>query len=202
MVGGDGVRREPAAFGPGRWWRVAATLALGAAILAGCGGDDPPVATAIPARGTTATVAAGSSSLVVVDDAPPLAPGGATPGAVAAATGNRTGTEPTADAANTARVTLTDYRVNAARTEFATGQAYTFLVQNNGDTAHQFVIERAGAVNEPLTADGETAQIAQIPSGAEATLVWTFAEAGDYQIACHESDHYDLGMSIAIAVSG
>ena len=183
----------------GRWNRWRATAATGLVallVLAGCGGgddnggDDPPEGTTVSAP---ASPRAGSVSVEIVDEASPTT-AASDPVAASPAGSPRAGQGGGSGRDRTVTVTLTDYRVNATRTAFRTNRDFTFVVQNNGDEAHQFVIERKGANGEPLEADGEVARIDSIPAGEQATLVWSFAEPGDYQIACHLADHYDLGM--------
>jgi predicted lipoprotein with Yx(FWY)xxD motif/uncharacterized cupredoxin-like copper-binding protein len=98
-------------------------------------------------------------------------------------------------------VTLKEFSVMASATEFKVGQPYTFTATNDGQYAHQMVIEPAGADNQPLEANGQQAKIASIDPGASQTLTWTFAKPGAYQIACHLMDHYAKGMVVTIHVA-
>ncbi len=65
---------------------------------------------------------------------------------------------------------------------------------------HEFVVERAGAVDEPLDVDGEAAEVEELAPGASETLTVTFSEAGNYQFACHIGQHYQNGMALNIRV--
>jgi uncharacterized cupredoxin-like copper-binding protein len=90
--------------------------------------------------------------------------------------------------------------VMASTTDFEVGQKYTFNVTNSGKYAHQFVIEKAGANYEPLEDGGNEAEIEKIEAGSSQTIEWTFAEAGNYQLACHLMTHYPMGMALTIHV--
>lgn len=103
-------------------------------------------------------------------------------------------------AAGSVDVTLTEFSVMASTTTFKVGEAYTFAVKNIGQYTHEFYIEPAGAMGEPLEANGEEAEIEDIESGADASLEWTFTEVGNFQFACHIMDHYPKGMALTIHV--
>lgn len=103
-------------------------------------------------------------------------------------------------AAGNVEVTLTEFSVSASATTFKVGEAYTFAVKNIGQYTHEFIIEPAGAIDEPLEADEKEAEIEDIESGADASLEWTFTEAGNVQLACHLMDHYPKGMALTIRV--
>jgi uncharacterized cupredoxin-like copper-binding protein len=83
------------------------------------------------------------------------------------------------------------------RPELATvrvGQTYVFAVGNAGTLAHEFVIEPAGCA-EAVALEAEF-------GGEErkAELGWTFAEPGDFQVACHLLDHYQAGLVVQVEV--
>lgn len=98
-------------------------------------------------------------------------------------------------------VTLTDGLITPDAASFAVGTAYTFSVVNKGALAHEFIVEKAGAVDEPLEAGGKEAELEDIEPGKAASLTWTFAEPGNYQLACHMMDHYQRGMATNIRVA-
>jgi predicted lipoprotein with Yx(FWY)xxD motif/uncharacterized cupredoxin-like copper-binding protein len=98
-------------------------------------------------------------------------------------------------------VTLKEFSVASSATSFKVGQPYTFTITNDGQYAHQIEIEPAGAIDQPLTANGQQAKIASIDPGKSQTLTWTFAKPGAYQIACHRMDHYAKGMVVTIHVA-
>jgi uncharacterized cupredoxin-like copper-binding protein len=98
------------------------------------------------------------------------------------------------------QVELKDFGVTPERTAFIAGQPYRFLVTNAGTTPHEFVLEPAGEVDEPLEVDEREGEIEDIAPGTTKELVWTFAEPGDYQMACHVPGHYEAGMKMAFTV--
>jgi len=116
----------------------------------------------------------------------------ATPEAGAAST-------PSADGSVT--VELTEFMITVSQTEFKVGQTYTFNVTNVGQYPHEFYIEKAGAVDEPLEVDGGEAEIEPMDAGTGGTLTWTPTEAGTYQFACHIRTHYPMGMAVTIHVT-
>lgn len=107
----------------------------------------------------------------------------------------------TPSAANEVTVSLTEFTIAASQTEFKVGETYTFVVQNIGQFPHEMYIEPAGAVGEPLEANGEEAEIEPMDGGASGTLTWTFTEPGTFQIACHVRSHYPMGMALTIQVT-
>lgn len=106
---------------------------------------------------------------------------------------------PSADGSVT--VELTEFTVILSQTEFKVGQTYTFNVTNIGQFPHEFVIEKAGAVDEPLEVNGEEAEVEPLDSGASGTLTWTPTEAGIFQFSCHVRTHYQMGMAVTIHVT-
>ncbi len=98
-------------------------------------------------------------------------------------------------------VQLAEFTVMASATTFRVGQAYTFRATNTGAFPHEMVIEKAGAVDEPLeTDDGQEAQVEPLDPGASGSVTVTFTEPGNYQFACHVRDHYPRGMALTIHV--
>jgi predicted lipoprotein with Yx(FWY)xxD motif/uncharacterized cupredoxin-like copper-binding protein len=99
-------------------------------------------------------------------------------------------------AAGDVQVMLMDGVIQASATTFKVGEKYTFQVENMGTLPHQFYIEKAGAVDEPL----EGGEIETFDAGKTMTLEFTFTEAGIYQFACHVPGHYPAGMALTIHV--
>ena len=101
-------------------------------------------------------------------------------------------------------VIVDDFVVQPQRTTFRVGETYIFAVGNEGEAVHEFVIEPAGKVDEPLEAEvnGEEreSEIEDIAPGETDELEWTFTEPGRYQFACHVPGHYEAGMVIEVEV--
>ena len=108
---------------------------------------------------------------------------------------------PEASMDGTVQVSLSEFTIEASQTEFKVGETYTFEVTNDGEFPHEFVIEKAGAVDEPLEANGEEAEIEPFDGGTSQTITWTFTEAGNFQFACHVMSHYPMGMALTIHVT-
>jgi predicted lipoprotein with Yx(FWY)xxD motif/uncharacterized cupredoxin-like copper-binding protein len=103
-------------------------------------------------------------------------------------------------AAGEVDVTLIDGSISASATTFTVGQKYTFKVMNMGTLPHQFYIEKAGAVDQPLKSDSGESDIDTFDAGKTMTLEFTFTEPGIYQFACHVPGHYPAGMALTIMV--
>ena len=103
-------------------------------------------------------------------------------------------------AAGAVDVTLLDGDIEASATTFTVGQTYTFNVSNMGTLPHEFVIEKAGAVDEPLESDSGVAEIEPFDAGQSQSIEFTFTEPGIYQFACHVPGHYPAGMVLTIMV--
>jgi uncharacterized cupredoxin-like copper-binding protein len=97
-------------------------------------------------------------------------------------------------------VTAGEFFLQSSVATFQVGQEYTFNVTNNGTEVHEFVIEPAGAVDEPLEANGEEVEIEDIEPGQTASLTFTFTEAGNFQFSCHIPGHYPAGMALNVKV--
>ena len=98
-------------------------------------------------------------------------------------------------------VSLLDGDIESSVTHFKVGETYTFNVTNNGSMPHEFVIEVAGAVDEPLEGDAGPAEIEPFDAGTTQTIEFTFTEAGIFQFACHVPGHYEAGMALTVHVT-
>jgi predicted lipoprotein with Yx(FWY)xxD motif/uncharacterized cupredoxin-like copper-binding protein len=117
---------------------------------------------------------------------------GATPAAMAT---------PAATGDTTIAVELGEFYFAPETTTLQVGQEYTFVLTNVGVLIHEFVIEPAGTVDEPLETDtGEEAEVEDIGPGETAELTFTFDEPGQYQFSCHIPGHFENGMVVEITV--
>lgn len=107
-------------------------------------------------------------------------------------------------AAVTVKVEVGDFFVKPETTDLGAGTPYRFEVTNTGTNPHEFVIEPAGKVDEPLETDVQgkevEAEIEDIAPGVTKELIWTFDQPGDYQMACHVPGHFEAGMKTGFTV--
>lgn len=110
-------------------------------------------------------------------------------------------------ATRTIEVTARDpYRFEPAAVEVEPGETVTFVVTNEGEQDHEFVLGDVAyqeSHGEKMAA-GEMhheANAVTLEPGATEELTWTFPETGGVLYACHVAGHYDGGMVGAISVS-
>jgi len=146
--------------------------------------------------------AIGSASRVEAQEATPAAQEAHCPSPLATPTASPIATP--AEEAICVGVIEAEYYVRPELATFQVGQTYIFAVGNEGTLVHEFVIEPAGKVDEPLEAEvnGEEreSEIEDIAPGQTAELEWTFTKAGRYQFACHIEGHYEAGMVVEVEV--
>ncbi|MGI9057583.1 MAG: hypothetical protein ACR2H5_03310 [Ktedonobacteraceae bacterium] len=102
---------------------------------------------------------------------------------LAACGGNTASTNPTSPTATVAgdrvvHVTITDNSIHASRTTFSVGVPYTFIVTNNGQVKHNFIIRTrvAGPSVSPPTKQGILYLLSaeKLPQGATQTVSYEF----------------------------
>ena len=91
-------------------------------------------------------------------------------------------------------VTAKEFTVAMDTTTVPANTPFKVVVTNMGAIAHEIVLEKAGAVDEPLEFGGNAAEIEDIDPGATKSAVWTITEPGQYQLACHVTGHFEAGM--------
>ncbi len=97
-------------------------------------------------------------------------------------------------------VSMREFFIQSAAVTFATDIEYTFNITNLGSAEHQFVIEPAGSQGAPISSDAGAAEVTTIAPGESATLVVTFTEPGNFQLASHANTDYEQGMALDITV--
>jgi LPXTG-motif cell wall-anchored protein len=97
-------------------------------------------------------------------------------------------------------VTVTDNNVTMSPRTLPASQPVTFTFTNNGTQPHAFVVEKAGATNQPLTSGGQTASFQAINAGGTFSTTWTFNEAGDYQLAAYNNGTLESGLVVTFTV--
>lgn len=114
------------------------------------------------------------------------------------------------DAARSITVTMSDdMRYDPDRFDVNVGQAVTFEVRNSGQTAHEFFIgtldehrDHAEEMRESDHGDDAHADPAalSLDPGQSGSLTYTFDEAGEMLVGCHEPGHYEAGMVAPVTV--
>jgi uncharacterized cupredoxin-like copper-binding protein len=103
------------------------------------------------------------------------------------------------------RATVQEFKIELSPTSVPVGTPVRFEVANLGKLKHEFVVEKAGAVDQHLTEEVEgketESEIEAFDPGETETLDWTFNESGVYQAACHLPNHFQAGMLAAFIVT-
>ena len=92
-------------------------------------------------------------------------------------------------------VELLSYGFETERDTFVVGQPYEFTLNNSTAVEHEWVLVPRGAETEDnmlIEVEGD-----DLPPDSEATITYTFEEAGEYDFACYleePADHYEQGM--------
>lgn len=97
----------------------------------------------------------------------------------------------------TLNVSLTEFAIEADASQIPVGAAVTFNFTNSGLTKHEGVLERDGALDDPLKAFTQTGRLWPEDSHS---FTYTFTEPGVYQLACHIDSHYESGMRFEVVV--
>ena len=105
--------------------------------------------------------------------------------------GDETDGEPQA-AAETIRVTATDFAFEPATVTVDAPGTYTFVVANEGKAPHALAIEGPGVDDKSATVEG----------GKTAELTVEIAEAGEYRIVCPVDGHAEQGMTATLVAEG
>jgi uncharacterized cupredoxin-like copper-binding protein len=102
-----------------------------------------------------------------------------------------------------------DMRYEPERFDVNAGQVVRFEVTNSGDVRHEFFIgttdehrEHADEMREREHADEAHVNPAavSVEPGDTGILEYTFDEAGELFVGCHEPGHYEAGMVAPITV--
>jgi uncharacterized cupredoxin-like copper-binding protein len=88
------------------------------------------------------------------------------------------------------------------------GETITFVVTNDGQTAHEFTLGDAAMqqahadamAHMPGGMSHELPNSVRLEPGETKELTWRLGDAGTLEYACHEPDHYEAGMRGTINV--
>ncbi len=96
------------------------------------------------------------------------------------------------------QITLSEFKIESPQTTFTTGTPYRFVIKNEGTIPHDWLVMPRNEIDEgqALVQVDED----ELPPGATVTREFTFAEAGDFEFACHVAGHYEAGMLLPITV--
>jgi len=106
------------------------------------------------------------------------------------------------------QITETDFHIASSVTSFTPGTPYHFVITNNGQTTHEFMImsKSEGSMNGMSMGDMDAmalAKIKNIAPGQTVTLDYTFpsSAAGSHpEFACYQPGHYEAGMKLGVSV--
>jgi plastocyanin len=110
------------------------------------------------------------------------------------------GSSGSSGSSNEVHVKMTEFNYQLDKNTVPAGPV-KLVFENAGTVVHEAVLERAGDVNQPLTANGKGAEVADVAPGKSATLEWTFDQPGEYQLGCHLPGHYEAGMVAKLTVT-
>lgn len=103
-------------------------------------------------------------------------------------------------------VTEDPYRFEPEELEVESGETVTFVVTNEGDREHEFVLgdpeyQESHGQEMASGAMHHEGNAVTVEPGATEELTWTFPDDGEVLYGCHVAGHYDAGMVGAISVS-
>ena len=114
------------------------------------------------------------------------------------------GTPAAETTATVVNVTVDEFTVTTALAAFHTGQTYRFVVTNTGALPHEFMVlpDMAGIGQKDMEELHHVAlgviPVDDLAPGATGEIDVTFAQAGDYQLVCALTGHYDAGMTLTV----
>ena len=108
-----------------------------------------------------------------------------------------------ADATTTIEVAaLDELAFEPSSIEVEEGDTVTFVVSNDGEVPHEFVLgDESYQQSQGEHMDEHGANAVHLSAGDTQELTWTFTEAGTLEFACHVDGHYDGGMRGKISVN-
>jgi len=116
-----------------------------------------------------------------------------------------------AKAARTILVEMRDsYQFSPNQIEVRTGEVIRFVVVNAGQQMHEMVIGTLKELEQhnelmrknPKAMHHDEAYIAHVAPGKSGVITWEFTRPGEFHFACLVEDHFEMGMSGKIRVSG
>ncbi len=114
--------------------------------------------------------------------------------------------------ASEVKITLTEFAIASSVTDFEVGVPYHFVVINEGQVNHEFMImpplaeEQMGMGTDMEEMDKMALAMIEedeLTPGKTVAMDYTFTEpapAGSLEFACHTPKHYEAGMKLPITV--
>jgi len=100
-----------------------------------------------------------------------------------------------------------DFKIASSVTHFTPGTPYHFVVTNNGQTTHEFMIMPSGMSMSGMPMGDmdkqALAKVENIAPGQTATLDYTFpsnTKTSHPQFACYYPGHYEAGLKLNVNV--
>lgn len=114
----------------------------------------------------------------------------------------------TSSGAQQVQVNETDFKIDSSVTNFSPGTSYHFVVTNNGQTVHEFMIMPAGMSMGGMPMGNmdkqALAKVENIAPGQTAMLDYTFpsnTKGSRPQFACYYPGHFEAGMKLDVGVN-
>jgi uncharacterized cupredoxin-like copper-binding protein len=99
-------------------------------------------------------------------------------------------------------------RFTPALMDVRQGETVRFVLHNDGQTLHEFVIgtrqeleQHAALMKKFPGMEHDEPYMAHVAPGKSGQIVWTFNRAGDFDFACLIAGHFDAGMVGRIKVT-
>jgi uncharacterized cupredoxin-like copper-binding protein len=94
-----------------------------------------------------------------------------------------------------------DMRFKPDRLQVRQGETVRFVLRNNGQLLHEFVLGTKSELDEHAALmvrfpgmEHDEPYMAHVPPGKTGDIVWTFNRAGEFDFACLMAGHYQAGM--------
>lgn len=106
-------------------------------------------------------------------------------------------------------VEMVDIAYAPTEVEVEAGETVRFVFTNNGEALHEAYVGDAAAQDDHAEEMGDSGEMGMdekgeavvVEPGETGELTYTFDDAGQVQIGCHQPGHYEAGMVLDIAVS-
>ncbi len=106
------------------------------------------------------------------------------------------------------QVTLSEYKITSSMNAFVPGTSYHFVVTNQGQVPHEFMIMPMGMSMQGMSMDDmhkiALTMIDNLAPGETRTIDFTFPSSTSGQhleFACHLPGHYEAGMKLPVMVN-